>query len=155
MSETGDQARISRLERDVAQVSVLVPRFDVALEKLSEVATNVSKLLAVHEARLDHQDKVGEQLTAMIESHRREDNLVHAEMHEKINSVRDELKKEQVTDHQAVMKKLDEMQTDNKKQHDETNKKVGVIEKWMWVASGGAAVIGFFGKFLFDYFTKQ
>ena len=62
-----NQVKIAVLEQKIADMDTIVLRLDTAIEKLSEVNTTVSRMLAVHEERITKQEKVDELLFAKID----------------------------------------------------------------------------------------
>ena len=54
--ETNNEVKIALLEQKVTDFSVVVEKIDTAIEKLSEVNNNVSRMLAVHEERITKQE---------------------------------------------------------------------------------------------------
>ncbi len=51
-----DKVKIALLEQKVSDFSMVVEKIDTAIEKLSEVNNNVSRMLAVHEERITKQE---------------------------------------------------------------------------------------------------
>jgi len=51
-----DNVKIALLEQKVSDFSMVVEKIDTAIEKLSEVNNNVSRMLAVHEERITKQE---------------------------------------------------------------------------------------------------
>ena len=62
-----DQVKIAVLDQKLEDMQSIVLRLDAAIEKLSEVNTTVSRMLAVHEERITKQEKVDELLFAKID----------------------------------------------------------------------------------------
>jgi hemerythrin superfamily protein len=113
-------------ERDKSeQVGNLVDRLDVTIEKLTEVSTTVSQLLAVQGNRLDFQEKVAAKLEDLIEKRRVETETMIKDLH----------------------KKIEDGQKTSSDQHASMNKdivdRIGKIEKFVWLSLGGGTVIGF------------
>jgi len=79
-----NQVKIAVLEQKIADMDTIVLRLDTAIEKLSEVNTTVSRMLAVHEERITKQEKIDELLFA------------------KIDKLRDKMD----TDHDSVLQRL-------------------------------------------------
>ncbi len=48
-----DQIKVAVLEERLENFETLVSRLDSAIEKIAEVNNNVSRMLAVHEERID------------------------------------------------------------------------------------------------------
>ena len=53
-----DQVRLAVLDQKLEDLKPVVLRIDAAIEKLSEVNTTVSRMLAVHEERITKQKKL-------------------------------------------------------------------------------------------------
>ena len=53
-----DKVHVAILEERLEQFGSIVTRIDSAIEKLSEVNNNVSRMLAVHEERISRQEEV-------------------------------------------------------------------------------------------------
>ena len=58
---------IELLKRDVNQMSNIFTKLDTTIDKLGEVSTNLSKIVAVHEAKLERQDGTDKQLQSLID----------------------------------------------------------------------------------------
>jgi GTP-binding protein EngB required for normal cell division len=53
-----DQVKIAILEQKIQDLGPIVLKIDAAIEKLSEVNTTVSRMLAVHEERISKQEEI-------------------------------------------------------------------------------------------------
>jgi hypothetical protein len=62
-----DQIKIAVLEQKIEDLKPIVLRIDKAIEKLSEVNTTVSRMLAVHEERISKQENIDIILFAKID----------------------------------------------------------------------------------------
>ena len=62
-----DQVKLAVLEQKIEDLKPIVLRIDAAIEKLSEVNTTVSRMLAVHEERISKQEEVDTVLFAKID----------------------------------------------------------------------------------------
>lgn len=123
---------VADLQKNYGQISALVDRLDTTIEKLSDLSNNISRLLAVHEHKIEHQEKQTESIMSLIEKRKQESDQV----------MRD-LKREFNDEFQNIMRAITTMTSDHNKQHAELDVKMKSIEKFLWVATGGAAVIGF------------
>ena len=54
--ENNNQVKIALLEQKVTDFSTVIEKLDAAIEKISEVNNNVSRMLAVHEERITKQE---------------------------------------------------------------------------------------------------
>lgn len=132
------------LQTNVAKVSMLVERFDVTIDKLTEVSTSLSRLLAVHENKLATQDDVVKNVSELLEVRRveAEDNI--RTLHSRISSGEKELKASLDHQYDDIIDELKEMRVESTRQHEALNNRITVLEKWMWVAIGGFTVLNIF-----------
>ena len=98
-----DQVKIAVLEQKIEDLKPIVLRIDAAIEKLSEVNTTVSRMLAIHEERISKQEEIDKVLFV------------------KIDKLRDKMD----ADHDSVLQRL------------------RGLEKRVWMAVGGLAVLTF------------
>ena len=134
---------ISTLQQDMAQVGALVDRLDITIEKLTEVSTRVSELLAVQGSRLEAQEKTSEQLQELIEKRRVETDANIKDVYTRVEKVERDLYDEIEASQQKVLKEIKEMRAESTSQHNELKIKVSHIEKWMWTIIGGLTIITF------------
>ena len=98
-----NQVKIAVIEQKIEDLKPVIYKIDAAIEKLSEVNTTVSRMLAVHEERITKQEEV--------------DTILFA----KIDKLRDKMD----SDHDSVLQRL------------------RGLEKRVWMAVGGLAVLTF------------
>jgi len=148
MTITGTELRkieenVSTLQRDMAQVGQLVDRLDVTIEKLTEVSTTVSQLLAVQANRLEVQEKTADKIQDLIEQRRVETDKSIKELYDRIDGVEVDLQKEMKDHQEKIIKKLEELKTEGSTQHTQISERMAKLERWMWILIGGGLVLGF------------
>ena len=115
MPENGQvKTDVELLKRDMELVSALAEKFDIAIDRLTEVSTSVDKMLAVHENRLENQEQQREILQQRISDLKRD-----------------------ITDEFRMLR------DENRKQHAEVNERLSKLEKWRWLVVGMATAVGF------------
>ena len=115
MPENGQvKTDVELLKRDMDLLAGLAEKFDIAIDRLTEVSQAVDKMLAVHENRLEYQERQGEIIHQRITDFKKE-------MMDEIRSLREE----------------------NSHQHKEVEQRLDRIERWRWFVVGVASVIGF------------
>jgi len=72
-----EQVKIAVLDQKLEDLQSIVLRLDTAIEKLSEVNTTVSRMLAVHEERITKQEKTDQLLFAKIDKLRDKMDVDH------------------------------------------------------------------------------
>lgn len=136
---------VSSLQKDMAQVGALVDRLDVTIEKLTEVSSTVSQLLAVQGSRLEFHEKVQEKLQDLVEKRRQETDDNIKSVYNRIEKVEKDLLTDMENTEDRIIKKIEEMQKSGTDQHEKINKgitdRIDRLEKWMWTAVGGGIVI--------------
>jgi len=75
--ETTNEVKLALLEQKVTDFSVVVEKLDTAIEKLSEVNNNVSRMLAVHEERITKQEEIDSVLFDKIDKLRDKMDIDH------------------------------------------------------------------------------
>lgn len=144
MADLNELAKeVSALRADMAQINTLVDRLDVTIEKLTEVSTNVSQLLAVQGSRLDQQERSSNQLSLLIEKRKDEVSESIEILHKRINTTEKDFKQELEKLNEKILEEMKAIREDNLEQHKALNEKISKLEKWMWIVTGGAAVVGF------------
>ena len=115
MAENGQvKTDVEILKRDMELLAGLAEKFDIAIDRLSDVSASVDKMLAVHETRLAAQEQQREII------------------HQRIT----DMKKEMSDDFRA-------RREENTRQHNEVSERLSRLEKWRWFVVGVATVIGF------------
>lgn len=133
---------VANLKKEMSAMTTLVPRLDSTIEKLTEVSSNVSRMLAVHESRLEHQDKAALIVSEIVEKRRDENDAAHATLHEKINTQRIDLEGQLTEAKDSIITELKDMRKENNVAHETVGKRVGKLEKWIWLVSGAGVVGG-------------
>ena len=132
---------VAELQKDMASVSVLADRFDIAIEKLTEVSSTVPQLLAVQGNRLEVQEKVQEKLQVMVEQRRTELEQAVKDINQKIAGIESDLQSDMDSNHSKVIDKIEELRKESSQQHSGVNKRIGGLEKWMWTMIGCGTVL--------------
>jgi ABC-type transporter Mla subunit MlaD len=144
MSDLNELSKqVSELRADMAQINTLVDRLDVTIEKLTEVSSSVSQLLAVQGSRLDQQEKSSNQLSLLLEKRKDEFSESVEILHKRINTTEKDFKLELEKLNEKILTEMKAIREESKNNHAALNKKISDMEKWMWIVTGGAMVVGF------------
>ena len=144
MSELTDLTKeVAALKTDMNHVALLVDRLDTTIAKLTELSSTVSQLLAVQGNRLEQQEKTSNQFSVLLEKRRDEAAESSELMHKRITSAEKDFKAEIEKLNDKILDEMKAMRAESKSQYDELSRKMTKLEKWVWLVSGGAAVVGF------------
>jgi uncharacterized phage infection (PIP) family protein YhgE len=127
------------IKRDIGAIQNFSNKIDEAIEKMAEVSNNISKMLIVHDQKLQNHDQQIDGLKVSL-SERKSDNEKQFELiHKRISDMKDENHAEREKYHKEILAALKEIAASQK----DLDTRITVLEKWKWYVMGGAAVIGF------------
>lgn len=89
-----DEVKLAVLEQKFTEFANIVNRLDDAIDKLSEVSSNVVKMLAVHEERIEQAVKTNDVLFKLVEERKKENEKHYERASERIDEL--EIKIEEV-----------------------------------------------------------
>ena len=119
------ETEVKILQKDLVTFQNILDRFDITINKLTEVSNNLNKVIAVQDSRIDTQEKAIE--------------IVH----KRITDMKDEIHEELSAHYQVILEKIKELQVEQKIHADEMSKRVDALEKWRYIVMGGAVALGF------------
>ena len=114
------------LKKDVNNVMNLNSRLDTAIEKLTDVSSQIKSMLAVHEEKIGRQEQIDEIIFEKLKD--RADS---------IDKVHKELSKEMYHVEKRLLIEIKSLKLD-------ISGRIGILEKYKWLIMGGAIVIGWF-----------
>ena len=115
------QSEVSNIKTTVETNRLLVDRLDRAIEKMTEVSGHISKLLAVHETRIENQD---ESITIT---------------HKRISELRDDLNHTMERNYDSIVAEFKVVRL----MFEKHEKRIIMLEKWKYGVIASAAAIGF------------
>lgn len=137
------QTEVAVLKRDINQFGVLFTKLDVTIEKIGDVSNNISKLLAVHEQRLDVLNNMDKQLEDKIVKQRDDIASDIKELHTRITLNNEHLLKALNETEKSIKMHIDSEHMRQDKEIRNVEKKIDSLEKWKWFVIGGAVVVGY------------
>jgi F0F1-type ATP synthase membrane subunit b/b' len=126
----------------MVKVGALVDRHDTIIDKLTEVSTSLSQLMAVHESKLTAQELIMKQTTDLVEKRRVEVEDKVQQLHARISSGERELGAKIEDQYDDIMTEIKEMRAESVKQHDALSDRITSMEKWHWLIIGGSIIVG-------------
>jgi len=144
------QTDVELLKKDVEQISEFLKRLDVAIEKLSEVSTGISKIIAVHDKRMETVEQTDKQLFEIIDVERTKNESERGRLYKRIDEVERQVN-DRITDHQHdVLTKLGDIEVQNSQIFQKLETRVHSLDKWRWLMIGGGAVAGFLANYILE-----
>ena len=115
---------IESLRKDIENMNTINGRIDTAIDKLTDVSTSIKSMLAVHEEKIQRQEKIDEIIFDKLKDRADE-----------ISDVYRELKREVEMSEKRLLIEIKSLKND-------IGARVGVLERYKWLILGGAIVIG-------------
>ena len=115
---------IESLRKDIENMNTINGRIDTAIDKLTDVSASIKSMLAVHEEKIQRQEKIDEIIFDKLKDRADE-----------ISDVYRELKKDVEMSEKRLLIEIKSLKND-------IGARVGVLERYKWLIIGGAIVIG-------------
>ena len=117
------RVELQGIKKDLENVSSINGRLDTAIEKLTDVSTCIKSMLAVHEVKIDRQEKTDEIIFEKIKDRAEEIDSVYRELQREINQVE-----------RRLLIEIKALRND-------IGSRVGMLEKLKWILFGAAIVL--------------
>ena len=117
------RVELEGIKRDLENVSSINNRLDTAIEKLTDVSTCIKSMLAVHEVKIERQEKTDEIIFEKIKDRADEIDSVYRELQREINQVE-----------RRLLIEIKALRND-------IGSRVGMLEKLKWILFGAAIVL--------------
>jgi chromosome segregation ATPase len=88
---TKTETKIAVLEERLTSYEVMMKKIDEAIQIMGKTSQSISKMLAVHEEKLDQSTKSDSLIVSMIDDMKRENKSDHNEVQGKIKQIEDKL----------------------------------------------------------------
>jgi chromosome segregation ATPase len=117
------RVEIEGIKKDLENASSINARLDTAIEKLTDVSTCIKSMLAVHEVKIDRQEKTDEIIFEKIKDRADEIDSVYRELQREINQIE-----------RRLLIEIKALRND-------IGSRVGMLEKLKWILFGAAIVL--------------
>lgn len=67
----------------------------------------------------------------------------YATLHSRISDLRDDLRSDIDSKHERLVEKIDKNAKSSAEQHQQLYEKITALDKWRWIVTGGAIVVGY------------
>ena len=116
---------IEGIKKDLENVSSINNRLDTAIEKLTDVSSSIKSMLAVHEEKIERQEKTDEIIFEKIKDRADEIDSVYRELQREITQVE-----------RRLLIEIKALRND-------IGSRVSMLEKARWILLGAAIVVVF------------
>ena len=88
---TSSDTKIAVLEERLSSYETMMRKIDEAIQIMGKTSQSISKMLAVHEEKIENCSKTDDMITNMIDEMKRENKEQHKEVSDKIQSLETKL----------------------------------------------------------------
>ena len=144
------ETQLAVIEQELDQTGAVIKRIDHAIEKITDVTADISKILAVHDQRLGRGEKATSDIFELLEQRRQEMNDDIKEIHSRITTTTRELSSEIGNLQACFLSGIEELKKELKedqKYHNDKQKtleqRIADLERWRYMLVGAGIVGGF------------
>jgi chromosome segregation ATPase len=140
---SSNKLEIELIKKDVNILSRLCEKYDVTIDKMQEVVSNLTKILTIQEQKLEVQEKTNKEFDSTLEKHVREQQQNTSQINDRITKVNSELttKIEQVE--VSILSEIQHLKNELVNINTNLNKKIGEIDMFRYMVMGGIALFVF------------
>jgi chromosome segregation ATPase len=143
------ETQIAVIEQELDQTGAVIKRIEHAIEKITDVTADISKILAVHDQRLGRGEQATSDIFDLLEKRRHEMNEDIKEIHSRITTTTRELSTEIGNLQSCFLSGIEELKRELKedqKYHNDKQRsledRISQLEKWRYMLVGGGIVGG-------------
>ena len=133
---------IELLKKDVNIITTLCEKFDTTIDKMQEIASNLSRMISLQEQRMEMQEKTTKEMESVLEMRRVEHNNDIKELHSRITTVNRDLTTKIDETEKRILDEIHLLRDELSKDTDKIGKRIFDIETWKWMVMGGIFVVG-------------
>ena len=144
------ETQLAVIEQELDQSAIVISKLDKAIEKIADVTANISKILAVHDQRIERGEQTTTQILTTLETRRQEMNEDIKELHSRITTTTRELSTEIGETENRIISGIEDLKRElkadqifhNDKQHD-LDTRITALERWRYMLVGAGILGGF------------
>jgi hypothetical protein len=116
-------------------------RIESAIERLTDISSDLKSMIAVQETRISQNEKQAEAVEIKLEKRREELDI-------KLKDVYDTIRSQD----QAILTEIKAIREEHNKHYECLNEKFNTIQKFIWMSIGGGVALGYGFSFIANYF---
>ena len=136
-----NRIEIELLKKDVGIITNLCEKFDATIDKMQEIASNLSRMVSLQEQRIEVQETITKEVQSILEMRRIEHNNDIKELHSRITTVNRELSDKIEDTEKTILKELHDMREELKADKTTFADRLGKVEIWKYTMVGALMVV--------------
>jgi len=140
-------------EAEIEVLKVVVSKLDESLEKMTDVSTNISKILAVHEQRIVSLEKSHDQTDDEAKILHKRITELFGELGDKLHAMEDRLELKYQKQQLNAQQQHNDIQKELQADIAELGKRIRALENWRWWMMGIGVGFGFIAAQMMPLFN--
>lgn len=141
MANPDQRVDIELLKKDVTIITNLCEKFDTTIDKMQEIASNLSRMVSLQEQRIETQERVTKEVQSVLEMRRIEHNEDIKDLHSRITTVNRELSSKIEESENKILNEIYCLKNELIKEKKTFGGKLQEIEAWKYTMVGALMVI--------------
>ena len=141
---------VALLKREAEQSAQIVSKLDNAIEKLTGLSNDLTKMLALHDQRIGRLEQIENEIHGLVEKRHVEVQTDIKYLDTKLAATSKEISDDLRKTEDRIVVAIKDIKTDIGKDietisdaHDDLLGRVEALEKWRWMLVGGGTALGF------------
>jgi ABC-type transporter Mla subunit MlaD len=156
---TAMQTDVAILKRDVERMNEFFGKLDTAIEKISDLSNSITRMLAVHDERLDKQEATSTEIFRVMEETNTATGKELRDLYLKMSDITNQMNQTLSDLRSHVIDQLSKKEEEARKERAALAKRIVTLEKWRWVLFGGGVILyglmTYLGPTVFDHIWKK
>ena len=128
----GQKVEIELLKKDVSMIIKLCEKFDITIDKMQQVAQDISKIVYLQEKKFELQEQLNKEVDQVLEKQSKEHTADIKELNNRIERTEN-----------VILTEIKTLRNDIEDINSALNKKIEELNIWRYTVMGGVALIVF------------
>ena len=139
--KTSVNTEVELLKKDITLINDVFRKLDTTIEKLEELTASMTKILSLHEQKLEYHERKDQDLDRLIELRRSEllDDI--KQLHSRVTTVNRELTTQIEHTETKITSEIKALKEHITQEHKQASNVVEQIQRWKWMILGGSAAV--------------
>lgn len=139
--KTSVDTEVELLKKDITLINDVFRKLDTTIEKLEELTASMTKILSLHEQKLEYHERKDQDLDRLIELRRTELLNDIKELHSRVTTVNRELTTQIEHTETKITSEIKALKEHITQEHKQASNVVEQIQRWKWMILGGSAAV--------------
>jgi chromosome segregation ATPase len=148
------ETELAIVKNEIGQIAHLFTKLEITLEKITNVSTNVSQILAVHERRLQENDLQFESVKNRMEISDGRVKEDIKDLHSRVTSTSREVEEKMSKEIDKVLHAIQDLKIHMLEKDNKLEERIETLERWRWIMVGILIAAGIFLPEIRNFLTS-